>query len=366
MANPLSAFKNALLRTPEPSNIRVGGKDIEFTRMPSVGPEGTPGPLRPSQADDRIREALDSEAVNQEVFDRMEEAFPDDPELDIPRDPEVLENAAIQWGEDPVAREIVGRTSPALLDAEAYGVENAPFIRRELERRAKGARMMDQSMPQFFPDSNEPLRAYDRDILIVNDGSRLANSADDLGASPGAYAPGPQQMILKYDEATPSVVRHEGSHAAVEGAGLGDDQKSLTNWLSAGSEAHPHQLSNAHARYLTDPHEMKPYLRDLKYQFYYGLADGSVKPLKKRPFFANLLDQTNAEGMDFHRLMDETELGTATDVDMANMTLPALREWAAESYMKMTPEHQRRLQMLWAMLAGAPVVMAEGEGDGSN
>ena len=364
MPNPLSAFKAALLDTPSPSSVRVGGRDIDFHRMPPSGPDGTPGPRRDAEVDDRIREALDSEEYNQDVFRRTLEPFPDDP--GFPADPDVSGSLAIEWAEDPVSGEVVGKTSVADLDAEAYGLENAGNIRRELNRRASGAPMMDQSMPQFYPDADDPLRHYDRDILVVNDWS--SHTEADLGASPAAFDPANQQMILKYEEANPRIVRHEQGHAATEGLGIGEEQKSDSNWLSMGSENqfHPMDLKSREARYLTDIQEMKPYLRDLKYQNYYGLADGSVEPNMKRPFFANLLDQTEAEGQDFHRLMEETKAGEATDVDVANLTLPALREMVADSYTKMTPEHQARLRMLWAMLSLSPIAMAEGEGDGSD
>lgn len=364
MPNPLRAFADALLSPPDPEVVKVRGAPVEFRRMPSIE-AGAPEALGKPGVDRFLRDAADAENRNLDLFERLEDTFPEDP--DLPPDPDIVANSGIDWMDDHLASgEIVGQTSPARIDAAAYGEANAPEIRRELARRAKGGMMFDQSLPQNYPDARDPLHHYDREIPIVQDGSRYAPKP--LGDHPAAYFPNDQVIVAKYGELDPGKLRHENGHVVAEGAGRTLAQEAKTNWLSEGSggEVHPFQLDDHHAEYLTSFTEMKPYMRDLKYQNYYGLADGSVEPNMKRPFFANLLDQVQAEAADFGKIMDETEIGTTSIEDVANMRLPALREWIAESYQRMTPEHQARMRLLYAMLAGAPVVMSEGASDGSD
>jgi hypothetical protein len=357
--NPLRSFADALLSPPGPDVVKVRGAPVEFRRMPSIE-AGAPEALSKAGVNSFLRDAADAENRNLDLFERLEDAFPEDP--DLPPDSDIVANSGIDWMDDHLASgEVVGRTSPARIDAAAYGEANAPEIRRELARRAKGGMMFDQSLPQNYPDARIPLHHYDREIPIVKDGSRYAPKP--LGDHPAAYFPNDQVIVAKYDDLDPGKLRHENGHVATEGAGRTEAQEAKTNWLSEGSgeKFHPFQLDDHHAEYLTSFTEMKPYVRDFKYQVYNGLADGTVDPIMKRPFFASLTDQLDAEAADFGKIMDETEIGTTSIEDVANMRLPALREWIAEVYQKMTPEHQARMRLLYAMLSGMPIAMVDEE-----
>lgn len=369
---------------------RVRGPKVSYTEIADA-PKGVPVPLPDEVADTQLSR-LAAEGKNRRFLRDKTTDFGEQPideldlesleEIGVEPPPEVPgvnwhlvnESEVFPTHDESVSRQFVdgewvGVTSPARQDEVAYGKQNMPSIIAELSRRAEGAPVRAVDMPSATPDADDPLHHYFGDLLIQESGGRDGSFIDTA------------KRRVELGDYKPGTIRHEipghGGTLGINGAHTGTTL--ATNWLGFQKKNdvirsmvdEGRSVDDAtHSQYLSNFSEAMPYVRDMKYQSYYGLQPNEDFPegmesLLTRPKERLLDDQLAAESADFQHLMDMAERRGPVPIDgFSKYGRDELMSQVYDVYKRLDPEGQKRLAKMFALLSASPLVMA-GAGDES-